>query len=116
MIYLASAYSFDRERGYQLALDATIALIKRGDWVLSPVVHNHPIAVSGRLPKGWDNWKHYDLHLLDCSDELWVVKDLHERWTRSKGVSAEIAHAQSTGKTIRYVTMHRGEASVSDTP
>jgi hypothetical protein len=58
----------------------------------SPIVHNHPIAVLGGLPRTWDFWKTFDIDMLRHAEELHVV--CLPGWKKSRGVRAEIREAK----------------------
>jgi hypothetical protein len=104
MIYLASPYSHPdpavRQQRFDVACRATAALVRAGQVVFAPVVHNHPLVAHG-LPTGWDFWERIDRHFLARCDEVVVLKI--DGWRESAGVQAEIRIAGELGKPVRYV-------------
>ena len=106
LIYLASLYSLEstpeiRQQRFERVVKLTGVLIKNGFNVVSPIVHNHPIALGLGLDCGWEFWKPYDECLLSKCDELFVLRD--EGWDRSVGITAEIKLAQELNMSITYV-------------
>lgn len=104
MIYLASPYSSPdpavREQRFRAACQATVALVRAGAVVFSPVVHGHPLAEHG-LPTGPAFWLRIDGEFLERCDEVVVLK--LDGWEESVGVQAEITLAVELGKTFRYM-------------
>lgn len=104
--YLASPYSQYQQGHEQAFLDAALSaamLLKRGMHVFSPICHSHPIAVHGHIDKvDHDFWLRLDIAILDECDSLLVL--MMPGWNESRGVKAEIDHAEATGKPISYLS------------
>lgn len=76
-------------------------LMQQGYLVFSPISHTHPIAVSCKLPRGFDFWEAYDRTFIDWCDEVWVHRI--SGWENSKGVTREIDYATKQNKPIKYL-------------
>jgi hypothetical protein len=104
--YLSTPYTDycqGREAAFIHAAEAAATMLKRGAMVYSPIAHSHPIAEHGRLDAvDHDLWLTLDLAMLDRCDSLLVVQ--MPGWAESRGVAAEIAHAEKTGKPISYLS------------
>jgi hypothetical protein len=106
MIYLASPYSDPdpevREQRFRAVCKHAAGMMRRGERVLSPIAHTHPIAIAsgGTLMLGWDFWERYDTELVKMCDEVRVLK--LPGWEESVGVQAEIELARKMGKAVRY--------------
>ena len=94
-IYLASPYADPdprvRKERFQKTVDATARLILKGIVVFSPIVHNFTITLKSSLEMGWDQWRDYDLHMIDASLCIWVLN--LDGWVSSQGVTAELEYA-----------------------
>lgn len=109
LIYLASPYSHAdqaviEDRVYTTQ-KVTARLIEQGHLIFSPIVHTHPIAnmvsfAPVNTSEAMSPWMQYDTAMIDKCDELWVL--CLPGWELSRGVEAEINHALSEGKTLRY--------------
>lgn len=105
--YLASPYSHPdpavRLARFQAACRAAAHLMQIGHTVFSPIAHSHPIAehLPAELLMSWDFWRGQDFPLLELAGEV-VVMTL-DGWKESRGVQAEIAHAEKHGIPIRYM-------------
>lgn len=104
MIYLASPYTHAdpavREERFQAVCRAAAELMRRGECVLSPIAHSHPIAAHG-LPTTWEFWERLDREHLKRCDELVVL--MLDGWKESRGVQAEIRIARELGKPVRFL-------------
>lgn len=104
--YLASPYSNygqGHEQAFIDAAGAAATLLKRGLHVFSPICHSHPMAVHGNIDKlAHDFWLRLDIAILDECDSLIVL--MMPGWNESRGVKAEIDHAEATGKPISYLS------------
>lgn len=104
MIYLASPYSHPdadvRWMRFEMACTAAANLMGRGEIVFSPIAHSHSLATIGSLPTDWDYWEKVDRHFIEVCDSVWVL--MLDGWEESKGVHAEIAIAESLGKSPVY--------------
>jgi hypothetical protein len=109
LIYLASPYNHEdmdiMSSRYYDAVRATASLMHIGLVVYSPIMHNHLIAVSADLGRGWEYWERYDrIHLSRC-DVLFIL-NIPGVWD-SVGVKAETEIAFSMGKPIFKVNPDR---------
>ncbi len=92
MIYLASPYSHEmRSVRYQRFIAVALAaakLMKEGEFVYSPIVHNHSLAELVGLPKKWEFWAKFDQEMLEKVDRFMILK--LDGWKESTGIIAEI--------------------------
>jgi hypothetical protein len=105
LIYIASPYSDPDPKIRQLRFEQVASFtgtkINKGLIVYSPIVHNHPIATYfSNLPKGFDFWQHFDLHILNLCDQLTVL--CIDGWEESKGVQAEIRFARNKDMPVLF--------------
>ena len=104
--YLACPYSHPnpavRKARFKAANRAAAAMMKRGEYVFSPISHTHPMAVEGGLPTDWKFWKGYDTVMLKACGKLVVLK--LDGWQVSAGVQQEIKLAKELGMRVEYVT------------
>ena len=102
--YLASPYSdpdlWVRESRFWGAARATVALMRRGLIVYSPIVHSHHIASNYGLPTDWAFWRRQQLPFLRVSKEVIVL--CLRGWDTSIGVRSEIRLARKWGIPVRY--------------
>lgn len=97
MIYLASPYSGTPEvmqQRYEATRAVTADTLKDGEFVYSPIVHCHDLALHHDIPKDFAFWSKYNFHMLDLADQLWVL--MLPGWKESRGVTAEVLHWRST--------------------
>ena len=80
----------------------TANCLKNGDFVYSPIVHCHDMAVRHSLPRTIDFWQAYDKAMLSCSKELRIV--MLEGWVDSVGIKFETAFAEEVGIPVIYVS------------
>ena len=104
MIYLASPYSHSdaniRQQRFEAVCRMAAELMRRGEFVFSPIAHSHPIAAFG-LPTHWEFWETIDReHLARCDEVVVLTLD---GWRESEGVQAEIRIAAELGKRVRYL-------------
>ena len=96
MIYVASPYSHRdpkiRQERFEKVCDFCSIMINRGLVVYSPIAHNHPISTRKELPKGFEFWKKFDLHILNLCEQITVL--CIDGWEESVGVQAEISFAR----------------------
>jgi len=94
-IYLASPYTHPdksvMEDRYNAALRAVVKLLKGRQWVYSPIIHCHPLAVAYDLPRSHLFWLDYNRAMLAEASEMRVL--MLEGWQESLGVGAEIEMA-----------------------
>lgn len=111
MIYLASPYTSKARtseerwatmtRRYDQVVQAAAAMLKAGYYVYSPIAHCHVMAMRHDMPKDFEFWRDWDIHMIDRADEVWVLK--LEGWEMSYGMSEEIKHARATDKPVKYI-------------
>lgn len=104
MIYLASPYSSPdplivRTR-YLLALQVTETLMGKGEFIFSPIVHCHPLAIP-TSDGSFEFWHRYNFDMLRRADLLYVLAI--PGWKKSTGVQAEIEFARLAGIPIQAV-------------
>lgn len=108
-VYLATPYSHKLQSVRQARFDAIniIAgdLVKQGYFVLSPITHNHPIALACNISMGWEYWEAYDTVLLEWADTVLVF--MNDGWEDSIGVTAEIKIAKQMCKPVGYINKER---------
>lgn len=80
-----------------MARQAVNEMLAVGQWVYSPIVHNHHLADLGR---DWSFWEEYDLTVLDRCDELHILT--LDGWDMSKGVTGEKNFAFNKGTTVIF--------------
>jgi hypothetical protein len=73
-------------------------MFARGEFVLSPISHSHPIAQTGGCSGDWQTWREFDLMLLRMCCRVAVVT--LPGWRESVGVQAEIAEARRLGMDV----------------
>lgn len=97
--YLASPYSHENkqimEQRFHEVKAATAWLLQRNDWVYSPIVHCHQLALDHQLPTDFKFWKNYDKVMILNSSQFYILK-IHG-WVNSKGVTGEIKIAAEFG-------------------
>ena len=104
LTYLACPYSgtaFQREQRFHAVNRVASDLMRKGVHLVSPVSMNHPIAMAGGLPMGWDFWEPFDRALLECCAKVIVLK--LDGWELSTGVAAEIAIAKELGIPVEFM-------------
>lgn len=103
-VYLASPYSHPdyavRERRYREAQHATIALMRDGNVVYSPIVHSHPL--SGIMPpRDHAFWMRQCFPMLAHASELVILTI--DGTEDSVGVRKEREIAESLGMPIKLL-------------
>ena len=105
MIYLASPYAHPfpsvMQWRYERMVKYANTQFRYGVKAYSPIVHNHPIAVLGGLPRTWSFWRNFDIDMLRLATELHVIQ--LPGWKKSKGVTAEIHTAKQLGIPVVYI-------------
>lgn len=107
MVYLGAPYSSPkpavRELRFHQANIAAAKLMAQGFVVFSPISHSHPIAayLEEHLLLDHEFWMAQDLGILEKADKLVVLRV--DGWEKSRGVTAEIAHAEKCGIPIEYM-------------
>lgn len=91
MIYLACPYSHPdpavRQQRFDAACQATVALMRAGLPIFSPLTHSHPLVRYG-LAGDWKFWESYDRAHLEACNALAVL--MLDGWKESVGVQAEL--------------------------
>ena len=104
MIYMASPYSHPdpavRQRRFEAACQATVALMRAGLHIFSPLTHSHPLTRYG-LAGDWKFWEPYDRAHLEACGVLAVL--MLDGWKESTGVQAEISIAREMGKPVLMI-------------
>lgn len=106
-IYLAIPYSGMQESSYQQSIEASVALIKTGDYnIFSPIIHSHPFTPFD-IKGTWETWQYYDYQYIDWSDQLWVLipKEGYSTVKNSIGVQAEIDYAKKRNIPVVFFEM-----------
>lgn len=101
LIYLATPYSGNEQRNFELACVHAARLMGLGLHVFAPIPHTHPIAQAGQLPTGWDFWESYDRRILSVCTHLVVATEM-DGWDLSKGVAGEAKIARELGVPVTY--------------
>ncbi|HUV65665.1 MAG TPA: DUF1937 family protein [Sedimentisphaerales bacterium] len=103
--YLACPYSHTsatrRATRFAAANRAAGYLMRRGEFVFSPISHTHPIALACDLPLGFDYWEAFDRAILAHCSRIVVLAI--PGWTSSTGVKAEIEIAKEMSLPIEYL-------------
>jgi len=105
-IYLASPYSSPDKticnNRFCSACKAAAKLMQDGYNVMSPIAHSHPVSQYIGNHLDHDFWINQDLSFLDSwADEIWIL--MIDGWQESKGVAAEIIHAEKIGLPVKYI-------------
>ena len=105
LTYLASPYMDDsvaiREQRYDAAVETTVALLKRGRYVFSPIVFCHPMALQYDLPKDSNFWVDYNKAMIAGCGELYVL--CINGIDTSVGVNREIIMAETLGVPMLFI-------------
>ena len=105
MIYLATPYSdpdpLVRQARFEVVTRVAAVLMSRGEMIISPISHSHPIAIRGSLPVSWKYWEAFDNKLLSICDKMIVL--MQANWAASVGVKAEIELAKAKGLEIEHL-------------
>jgi len=112
LVYLASPYTDPdptvRATRFQLAVEATAAIMRGGGLVFSPIVHSHPLTAHGLPATDGDFWWPWNSTMLSACDELWILA--LPGWEESAGIERERAQAMADGMRERIVTLAELEA------
>lgn len=115
LTYLAVPYSHPdpqiRALRFAAANKAAGILMRRGEFVFSPISHTHPIAEACDLPKGWEFWQDFDRAFLAASKKVIVL--CIDGWGSSAGISAELAFAHSTGIAVEFMAFSGDDDLIS---
>lgn len=105
MIYLASPYSSPDpvivKTRFLLVEQCCAALIKRGEFVWSPIVHCHEMSLRYEMPGDHEFWLNYDKDIMRRADAIYVLKI--PGWAESKGVQMEIEFAKYNNIPLWFV-------------
>ena len=103
--YLACPYSHPdpkvRQERAEIVTRVAGQLISQGIFVYSPLTHNVPFVEMLGLPNGWMHWAKFDHEMVSRCDRVIVL--MLPGWEESKGVAAEIAHAEAIGRPIEWM-------------
>jgi len=105
IVYIGCPYTHKdpqvRQERFEKVTQAAAKLVERGENILSPITHSHPLAKLGNLPTTWDFWKDYDTSLLIKCKKMYVL--MLPGWKESKGLQAEINVATFLNIQIDYL-------------
>ena len=117
LFYLAAPYASQDPEIMAMRVvvinNVAAAIFEKGDWVFSPISHNHPIKQHNRCLDR-EIWMPFDLHMLSLCDELLVLK--LDGWEQSIGVDVEIKYAQILNKPVQYILPDELHAMPNATP
>ena len=102
--YLASPYSGSVEvmqQRYEAALRIVGILLKKREWVYSPIVHAHEIAVRYAMPRDAKFWWEYNKTMMEAAERLLVLT--LPGWRESVGVAMEVEFFSPLSKPILFV-------------
>ena len=112
-VYLCIPYSGMEESSYHQANAATLAVLKNGENVFSPITHSHPLThiVGETVPGNWEFWQKIDYQFIDWADEIYVLipREGEEKVLNSIGVQAEIKYAKEHNKPVYYIKVINGQ-------
>lgn len=93
-----------RHQRYEYTLKRLTEFWKEGNIVFSPIIHCYDASNKYDLPKDYTFWQRIDRHMIDNSDEVWVLKmeDDVGSWSDSKGITDEVQYAERLGKKVVY--------------
>lgn len=118
LIYLASPFShkdknIEESRFKDITLIAALLEKKYGYAMFLPITQSYAmVKMVPSLGGEFKSWEKIDLFMVGKSDELWVVK--LEGWENSKGVKAEIKHANKIVIPIKYIHYNNNEIIIGD--
>ena len=105
MIYLAGPYSHEdpkvREQRFEALTKKAAELMIDGLVIFSPITHGHAIADRHDLPLDFQWWQNQCLDILSRATSMVVLR--LPGYDESKGVSAEIAHAERLNIKIEFM-------------
>lgn len=110
LIYLAGPYSYDPYAAFELHLFYLAQVMRMGNFVFSPIVHNHHLAHIHDFPHTHEYWAAHNEFMLKRCDELWVMTELN--WESSKGTTFELSVAKKLGLPIKYIRVTDSMVSV----
>lgn len=91
-VYLAQPYSHPNpatmHARWRVAEEVTAHLIKNGEIIFSPIVHNHALAERYKFETGIDRWWLYDAGMIRACGALLVLT--LPGWDTSRGVGREM--------------------------
>ena len=106
IMYLASPYThMDKEiqhMRYLAVRDTAAQLMRDGEFVLSPIVHCHPMAVSCDLKGDIDFWRDYDFAMIEALPRFGILT--LPGWEKSDGITEEQSHATFLGRDTDFVS------------
>lgn len=105
LIYLASPYTHSSKKvmheRFERVMRLTAYLIRKGNFVLSPIVYGHIMASRYEMPTNWEYWLEFDRILISKCDKLVVFK--MRGWDKSNGVKEEIDIAKHYKIPVEYI-------------
>ena len=105
MIYLASPYTHPDSNieylRYKAVYFHTLAMIKNGFGVFSPILYGYQFHVKGDLKGDFAQWENLNKMMIEKAEVVLVL--MLDGWQTSAGVTTEIKYAQELGKRIQYV-------------
>jgi len=104
-IYLASPYTHTQQSVMQMRHDVvarlTAELLRAGEFIYSPIVHCHELAVKYDLPRDISFWENYNRAMLSQARELRILQ--LPGWKNSNGIAFEIGVAKQHGIPITFI-------------
>jgi hypothetical protein len=105
LIYLASPYTHASKKvmyeRFEKVLRLTAYLIRKGNFVFSPIAYGHVMAGKYKMPTDWKYWLNFDEKFISKCDKLMVFKI--RGWDKSLGVQAEIKIAKKYKIPVEYI-------------
>lgn len=109
MIYLAGPYTHEdaeiRKARYKEMVEWTADYFSRGFYVICPVVHSHPPAVSEgfELPTDFGFWRGWCVDVLRRCDSMHIL--MMDGWSDSVGVRHEMRVADALSLEISMINV-----------
>ncbi len=104
VFFLSSPYSQSKKIEKERYLKAVAFVAQRmnlGEFILSPIVHCHEVAVRHKLPTSWEYWRDYCVAMISRCDAVYVL--MLDGFETSNGVRDEIQIARELNKEIIYI-------------
>lgn len=103
--YLASPYTHPNrnveDRRAKAITYIAGQLVKAGEFIFCPIAHAHAMNRLCGIGGAFEYWRKYDEMMISVCNELLVCT--MQDWTKSTGVTGEIAFTREQGKMIRYL-------------
>jgi hypothetical protein len=117
LIYLASPYTVSgtaseeqKQRNFEACARCAHELVKHGYLVYAPILQSRPIEQLCDVGASWEDWKAYDLAIIEKCDEVHVL--CIDGWRESVGVLDEIDHALKRGIPVKLHSFKELTSSV----